>query len=54
MRTFEVNVIGFNVKTFMIAYACYIKQIHVVCDEPAYMQGEYLVELQCYQHNPNL
>lgn len=35
-------------------FACYIKQIHVVCDEPAYMQGEYLVELQCYQHNPNL
>ena len=35
-------------------YACYIKQVHIVCDEPAYMHGEYLVELQCYQHNPNL
>lgn len=35
-------------------YACYVKQAHVICEEPAYMHGEYLVELQCYQHNPNL
>ena len=28
MRTFEVNVIGFNVKNFMIAYAGYIKSWH--------------------------
>lgn len=30
MRTFSVNVIGFNVETFMIAYAGYIKSEHEV------------------------
>lgn len=28
MRTFSVNVIGFNVETFMINYADYIKSWH--------------------------
>jgi len=28
MRTFSVNVIGFNVETFMITYAGYIKSWH--------------------------
>jgi len=28
MRTFRVNVIGFNVETFMINYAGYIKSWH--------------------------
>jgi hypothetical protein len=28
MRTFSVNVIGFNVETFMINYAGYIKSWH--------------------------
>lgn len=30
------------------------KQVHVICDEAGYLHGEYLVELQCYTHNPNL
>lgn len=28
MQTFKVNVVGFNVKIFMIAYAEYIKSWH--------------------------
>lgn len=35
-------------------YMCYIKQAHIVCEEAAYLQGEYLIELNCYTHNPNL
>lgn len=35
-------------------YLCYVKQVHVVCNEPAYIKGDYLIELQCYTHNPNL
>ena len=43
-----------DVRERELDYACYIKQVHVVCDEPAYLKGEYLVELQCYTHNPNI
>lgn len=35
-------------------YACYVKQAHVICDEAGHLEGEYLIEIQCYTHNPNL
>lgn len=35
-------------------YKCWVKQVNFVCTEPAYNKGEYLLELQCYQHNPNI
>lgn len=35
-------------------YACYIKQVHIVCEDAGHLHGEYLVELQCYTHNPNI
>jgi len=43
-----------EVRERKLDWACYIKQVHVVCEEAGYLHGEYLVELQCYTHNPNL
>lgn len=33
-------------------YRCMIKSAKFICNEPAYMHGNYLIELRCYQHNP--
>lgn len=31
---------------------CYIKRAHFICNEAAYMKGNYLIELNVYTHNP--
>lgn len=61
MRTFSVNVIGFNVETFMIRYAGYIKSWHEswfndrvfklqapqeICDEIAELKEEFIEILE--------
>lgn len=33
-------------------YMCYIKQAVFKCTEAAYVEGEYILELCCYSHNP--
>lgn len=33
-------------------YRCIIKQARFVCNEPAYVGGEFIIELNCYTHNP--
>ncbi len=41
-----------SVKDRKLDYMCTIKVAHFICNEPAYMHGEYLIELRCYTHNP--
>lgn len=33
---------------------CYIRRAHFICNEAAYMKGNYLIELNVYEHNPLL
>jgi hypothetical protein len=40
------------VKDEKLDYRCIIKQAKFVCNEAAYMKGEYIIELNCYTHNP--
>lgn len=40
------------VKKRELDYMCYIKEAKFECCEAAYQKGFYLIELQCYTHNP--
>ena len=40
------------VKDEKLDYRCMIKQAKFECNEAAYMKGEYIIELNCYNHNP--
>lgn len=41
-----------SVEDIELDYRCKIKQAKFICNEPAYLQGEYYIELRCYTHNP--
>lgn len=40
------------VKEIPLDYRCLIKEAKFVCNEAAYLRGEYIIELSCYSHNP--
>lgn len=41
-----------EIKDRKLDYMCYLKQAVFECNEAAYMKGFYVIELQCYTHNP--
>lgn len=43
-----------EVKDEPLDYRCKIKTARFKCNEVAYMKGEYLIELNCFNHNPLL